>query len=125
MSTAKIPEVPPDTRYVYGACCTWHGSIHEVAVNTGSVHIDGKTHTVSLPVCPHCGGPLMEYPDRQTWDRKAVVFAETHPNMPLYLDWLESLHAPCTPLDGWDWVKAYRRFEQAQKQAQKPVQTHG
>jgi hypothetical protein len=43
-------------RIVYGARCTWWGSISEV----------GSTGT-GLPVCPHCGGVLFEVPDEAGW----------------------------------------------------------
>lgn len=49
-----------DTRFCYGARCTWFGSIHEV----------GKTPELnghSLPCCPLCGGVLFELKSEADW----------------------------------------------------------
>lgn len=115
-SNYQNPDAPQDTRYVYGACCTWHGSIYEVAdTEPTDVTINGRTtRGVSIPCCPHCSGPLMEYPDRAKWDANAKHFAEKN-NMPLYEKWLESLRqSPCRPLDNWDWRADYQKFAESQ-----------
>lgn len=45
-----------DKRYVYGAMCTWHGSISEV-----------KVAPDDLPACPHCNGMLYEMESEEAW----------------------------------------------------------
>ena len=87
-----------DTRYVYGASCTWHGSIHEVA--TGG----------QVPQCPYCGGVLFEVSDRAEWDRNARSYS-TKIHDPRYPEWVESLHGPCVPLRGWDWQAALSKWK--------------
>jgi hypothetical protein len=103
-----------DERYVYGACCTWHGPIQEVKSVGGPVTVNGRRVDVDLPGCPHCLGPLMEYDNRAEWDEAAARFQSTHPECPLYIEWLESMRAGhCTLLKGWDWRKAYQEFAAA------------
>jgi|SRR5262245_22168007 len=46
---------PPDTRFCYGAMCTWFGSIYEI----------GKRG--DLPCCPCCKGMLFEMPTEEQW----------------------------------------------------------
>ena len=50
-----------DTRYCYGANCTWHGPISE----TGVTRPIAGMHR--LPCCPLCGGMLMEFPTAEEW----------------------------------------------------------
>jgi hypothetical protein len=101
-----------DERYVYGAVCTWHGSIHETAQSkTSNVVLNGRSVGVSIPCCPHCGCPLMEYKNRKEWDDQATKFMADHPELPLYREWMEKMHAgPCVPLKDWDWRAAYAEF---------------
>ena len=85
----NVPALDP--RYVYGANCTWHGSIHE-AKSVGW-----------LPACPHCSGPLFEVQSKSQWDADALKFA-ARCREPRYPQWLDSLRAgKCKPLNGWDW----------------------
>jgi hypothetical protein len=101
-----------DERYVNGACCTWHGSIHEVK-QSSPVDIEVNCRMMrgfQIPVCPHCGGPLMECANRKEWEDQAEKFRVAHPEMPLYLEWIETLHGPCVPLKDWDWRAAYAAF---------------
>jgi hypothetical protein len=63
----------PDTRYCYGARCTWSGPIQAVGTN-GS----------GLPCCPHCRGVLFELPTEAEWWNGAEAFDRT--NEPGYLD---------------------------------------
>lgn len=87
-----------DTRYVYGATCTWHGPIQEIKTRSG------------LPACPHCGGLLMEYASRAEWDVPGKKFAEER-GLKYYMGWLESLRVGhCLPLRGWDWEASYNTF---------------
>jgi hypothetical protein len=57
-----------DTRFTYGASCSWFGSIHEVG-NTGThLHWAGQDKgTHHLPCCPICGGMLFEMPTEDEW----------------------------------------------------------
>lgn len=108
-----------DKRYVYGAVCTWHGPISEAKPST-PVKIELRHGTpakvlraageIRVPGCPHCGGPLMEYDDRQTWDQMLDRFLKSHPELVMYKEWIETLHAPCKPLSAWDWKAAYTAF---------------
>ena len=55
-----------DSRFCYGANCTWFGSIHEVGsapTNISKRFSDGH----SLPCCPLCGGMLFEMQDEGEW----------------------------------------------------------
>src|SRR4051812_41225476 len=100
-----------DERYVYGACCTWHGSIHEVKTVGGPVTVNGREFKAEIPGCPHCGGPLMEYKNRKEWDDQATKFMADHPELPLYREWMAKMHTgPCIPLKDWDWREAYAEF---------------
>jgi hypothetical protein len=99
-----------DERYVYGAVCTWHGRIDEVKSTRGSVTVNNRRSDVDLPACPHCGGVLMEYKNRQEWDRQIEEFVRAHPELPLYREWVATLSGPCVPMNGWDWRAAYDAF---------------
>jgi hypothetical protein len=44
-----------DKRVVYGAVCTYWGSIYSIA----TLPVDGDPD-MALPVCPHCNRPLFE-----------------------------------------------------------------
>jgi hypothetical protein len=99
-------------RYVYSATCTWHGPISEVTLVSTAAVINGTPVQISLPGCPHCRSPLMEYRNRAKWDEQADNFVAKNPDVPLYREWLESLRGvPCRPLKDWDWRAAYRQFE--------------
>lgn len=58
-----------DTRFCYGANCTWYGSIHEVS-NTHKHprwSRESKKDDHGLPCCPVCGGMLFEMPNESEW----------------------------------------------------------
>lgn len=54
---ATNPAKGMDTRIVYGAVCSYWGSIYSIAVHPGT----------GLPVCPHCHRPLCEMDNEQEW----------------------------------------------------------
>lgn len=70
-STAAQPE--QDSRFCYGANCTWFGPITDVG-STGKYKVKDKAEhfppfpgsadavDISLPCCPCCGGMLFELP---------------------------------------------------------------
>lgn len=67
-----------DNRYVYGATCTFMGTIDKV----------GKTDsTPSIPCCPHCKGVLFEESIEEWWN-SAKKF-ETEMPCPGYVDFLK------------------------------------
>jgi hypothetical protein len=103
-----------DARYVYSACCTWHGSIHEVKTHRMRLNVNGRQVDSALPGCPHCGSPLMEYPSVAEWSASIEKFMAAHPELPLYCEWMASLNAPCRPLKDWDWRADYQRFAEVQ-----------
>lgn len=52
-----------DPRIVYGAGCTWWGSIANAGKRNG------------LPCCPHCGGVLFEVSGIEKWDGAVNAYA--------------------------------------------------
>jgi hypothetical protein len=91
----------PDERYVYGANCIWHGSIHEVGLTRGKHQ---------LPCCPKCGGMLFEVESKAAWFVKAAEFGVAN-SLPMYVEWLMSLRdRPCHGFAGWDWKADYGQF---------------
>lgn len=52
-----------DSRFCYGARCTWFGSIYEV----GSTKPHSGDVGCSLPCCPLCGSVLFEMPTEAEW----------------------------------------------------------
>lgn len=89
-----------DTRYVYGARCTWHGPISAVGRRQSGGH--------TLPCCPHCLGMLFEYPNKATWDNGVRQFDEKRPGYKEFTEWLGS-YGRCWPTlqDG---VDAYNKI---------------
>ena len=59
-----------DTRFVYGARCTFNGPIQ----NCGSIESNVQGQEVKLPCCPNCKGMLLEYPTRKPWDGQLKQF---------------------------------------------------
>lgn len=87
-----------DTRYCYGAVCTWHGPIKHTINSSG------------IPGCPHCGGPLFQMESKEEWDSKAKEFGEDQ-DLPFYFDWINQLNKyGCIPLKGWNWKESYEKF---------------
>jgi hypothetical protein len=99
-----------DELYVYSACCTWNGPISQTKQYGGPMVIDGRAIDASIPGCPHCGSPLMQYNNRAEWDAALTKFMELHPEVPLYREWMATLNGPCRPLKDWDWRAAYAEF---------------
>ena len=67
-----------DTRYVYGANCTWHGPISAIGKRGG------------IPCCPSCGSMLFEFPHKDDWTRAADRYeAAGHPGYRNMIDWSE------------------------------------
>lgn len=91
---------PVDTRYVYGARCTWHGPISAVNVIPHSGAGGG------LPVCPHCSGPLYEFPSVMSWDNMVATYNAKHPGYTEFVEWLGS-YGRCWPNP----VVAQRQYE--------------
>ena len=67
-----------DTRFVYGANCTWAGPIQNV----------GRRES-GLPCCPHCGSSLFELPSRSRWDEGVAAFDKEHPGYADLMKWGE------------------------------------
>lgn len=61
-----------DSRFCYGANCTWFGPIQDVG-STGKYKVKAKEEhfppmkDASLPCCPCCGGMLLELPEENTF----------------------------------------------------------
>lgn len=79
----QATEKHTDTRFCYGANCTWYGSIREVAnTATHPAHAQLNKDKASLfqheahglPCCPICGGMLMELPNREEWFKGMDMF---------------------------------------------------
>lgn len=73
-----------DTRYCYGASCTWCGPIEEVGSTEKhprwAHNRVGKPDRLSasdygLPCCPHCGGMLFEMQSAKQWWKGVDDFA--------------------------------------------------
>lgn len=91
---------PPDTRYCYGAGCTWHGPIAEVS-NTSKHSFWRRRDAprmqggISLPCCPICGGMLLEVDTEEKWWTDAAAFeagtgsraSKPHPGYVAMLKW--------------------------------------
>lgn len=100
-----------DTRYVYGANCSWHGPIADIATKTLPVNpYNPMEETVTLPCCPHCGGMLFEFPNKQIWDDAIAVTEGKVPGYADYVAWLSSVGV-CWPNNG----EALKRYNFTQK----------
>lgn len=70
-----------DTRIAYGTRCSWWDSIDKV----------GKTpphNGISIPCCPHCGSPLFEVPDEQSWFAGVDKHDAKNPGYRAFVEWL-------------------------------------
>ncbi len=93
-----------DTRFCYGASCTWFGSIHEVgSTRQSKAHqrLDDQMKEHGLPVtdhglpcCPVCGGMLFEISEETSYwlqvdDYEAGKhpIREPHPGYRKMLEW--------------------------------------
>lgn len=73
-----------DQRIVYGARCSWWGSIAEVST-TGT----------GLPCCPHCAGVLFEVESEAAWWAEVDGYeAAGHPGYRSFLGWLRGKCRP-------------------------------
>ena len=52
----KAEALKDDPRIVLGINCTWWDSIDKTAI-----------HAAGFPVCPDCGGPLLEVVNEESW----------------------------------------------------------
>lgn len=78
----------PDTRYAYGAVCSWSGPIQEVSTTEPKSGVLGSS-PVSIPCCPLCGGPLYEVDSKEQWDRQIAEFdADGHPGYIAFQEWI-------------------------------------
>jgi hypothetical protein len=67
-----------DTRYVYGATCTWNGPIQEA-----------KGYAHRPPGCPFCGGVLFEAKSEQHWTESVMKYErDAHPGYRAFSEWL-------------------------------------
>lgn len=84
-----------DSRWVYGAHCTWHASIDKVGIVTSQMKVGpprGQPANVemALPCCPNCRGMLFECRDRAEFDAGAAKYeAAGHPGYASFMRWLE------------------------------------
>ncbi|SRR6266478_328958 len=101
-----------DTRFCYGANCTWCGPISEVSdTNTHPAHAESRQRVIyvkdakgndrpikhsdhGLPCCPNCGGMLMQFdtPD-EWWDQVKKYDADGHPGYLVMWQW-QRQHKP-------------------------------
>lgn len=61
------PKNGNDPRIVYGAQCTWWGSVADAFMPTRNLHhrelVAGHPLEPGIPVCPNCYKPLMQFPN--------------------------------------------------------------
>jgi hypothetical protein len=83
--------VKRDERVVYGAQCTWWGSI----LDTDTV--DAKVF--KLPVCPNCHKTLMEVANEKEWWKQVETYIQTQPGIQpqTYRDFVLWLRKRCFP----------------------------
>lgn len=87
-----------DTRFVYGATCSWFGPIQAIG-NTAThpkhqelmkrVNAPGRLMTAELPCCPHCGGMLLELRNRAEFMAGVPMFDKDHPGYAKFIEWAE------------------------------------
>ncbi len=101
-----------DTRFCYGASCTWCGPISEVGnTNEHPAHAalrdrvlyvknaKGEDRPIkhsdhALPCCPNCGGMLLELEDAKIWwDGVEKYESEGHPGYKAMWQW-QRQHKP-------------------------------
>ena len=101
-----------DTRFCYGANCTWCGPISEVGdTNTHPAHAELRDRVIyvkdakgndrpikhsdhALPCCPNCGGMLMQYETaNEWWDQVKKYDADGHPGYLAMWQW-QRAHKP-------------------------------
>ena len=82
---ARLEAVQEDPRIVYGARCSWWESIKHVGINQEN----------GLPVCPHCGSPLLEVENEERWIKGAQNFEDE--GMANYVEFIEWVRGKCFP----------------------------
>lgn len=102
-----------DTRFCYGATCTWFGAITEV----GAVGAPPK-----LPCCPLCGGMLFELLSEAHWWKDVDRYERERP-YPHYRKMWEWQRAAkvCFPLRGTSGISG---LEAAFKEAMEKKDAH-
>jgi uncharacterized protein YbaR (Trm112 family) len=69
-----------DTRFTYGAMCSWRGPISKVQ----------KTYN-GLPCCPYCRGPLYEIDSIEKWTDQIEAFESSgHLGYTPFQQWLSN-----------------------------------
>ena len=87
-----------DTRYVFGASCTFSGSISEVSttdkhprhLSDAFVKMREMFNIKDIPVlpcCPYCGGMLMQVDYEEKYWQQAREYEKTPPNYTRVLMW--------------------------------------
>jgi hypothetical protein len=90
-----------DKRFVYGATCTWFGSINEVAVRS------------IVPCCPVCGGVLFEMATEAEWWAGVERFqSEGHEGYRAMLEW-QRTHKRCFDLRDEGLAKLVAAYKEA------------
>lgn len=91
-----------DTRIVYGAGCTYWGSIYSVKRGPGG-----------LPACPHCGGLLYQMQTEQAWLDATDTHAQeaNDPEFSAFIRWTKgrrclSLHPDLDGATAYDRLRA-------------------
>lgn len=73
-----------DRRVVYGARCSWWGSINEVS-----------TLPSGMSCCPSCRGVLFEYDNEEEWWEGVDQYeAEGNPGYRAFIEWLRGRCRP-------------------------------
>jgi hypothetical protein len=68
-----------DKRVVYGANCTFWGSINEIGTRDVGGH--------KLPCCPHCKGMLFEMDSEEKWFQGVDRYSESHVGYRDKIEW--------------------------------------
>ena len=122
--------MPTDTRFCYGASCTWYGPITEVSdTSRHPAHTYGRSPVAlppnenaanatladGLPCCPICGGMLYEFESPAPWWDGVDKFERGDYPYPAYLaakgpqpaDWKPRPHPGYRKM--CEWQKAQNR----------------
>jgi hypothetical protein len=90
---------PRDTRIVYGASCTWWGTIQEAGTKLVA-HVDTfrfpnpkatecERQEIKLPCCPVCWGLLYEMANAAAWRAAAMLYqAAGHDGYFEFTEWM-------------------------------------
>lgn len=92
-----------DSRFCYGANCTWFGSIHEISSTLKHPrHRQSNTDDHGLPCCPICGGMLFELQDEREWWEGVDYFERGDYPLP-------SAHPHPGYRAMWEWQRAQKK----------------